>query len=101
MLIDTDVLIWYMRGNRKAFKAVEALGEFSISVVTYIELVQGLRNKAELNTLKNFLQAESTAILPVFRWSLLMRSSPPRLWIAACHCSPAMPGITGRSKTWS
>jgi predicted nucleic acid-binding protein len=65
MLIDTDVLIWYMRGNRKAFKAVEALGEFSISVVTYIELVQGLRNKAELNTLKNFLQAKSTAILHV------------------------------------
>jgi predicted nucleic acid-binding protein len=65
MVIDTDVLIWYMRGNRKAFKAVEALGEFSISVVTYIELVQGLRNKAELNTLKNFLQAKSTAILHV------------------------------------
>ena len=65
MLIDTDVLIWYMRGNRKAFKAVEALGEISISVVTYIELVQGLRNKAELNTLKNFLQAKSTAILHV------------------------------------
>jgi hypothetical protein len=65
MLIDTDVLIWYMRGNRKAFKAVEALGEFSISVVTYIELVQGLRNKAERNTLKNFLQAKSTAILHV------------------------------------
>ena len=65
MLINTDVLIWYMRGNRKAFKAVEALDEFSISVVTYIELVQGLRNKAELNTLKNFLQAKSTAILHV------------------------------------
>jgi predicted nucleic acid-binding protein len=65
MLIDTDVLIWYMRGNRKAFKAVEALDGFNISVVTYVELVQGLRNKAELNTLKNFLQAKSTAILHV------------------------------------
>jgi predicted nucleic acid-binding protein len=65
MLIDTDVLIWYMRGNRKAFKAVEALDGFNISVVTYVELVQGLRNKTELNTLKNFLQAKSTAILHV------------------------------------
>jgi predicted nucleic acid-binding protein len=65
MLIDTDVLIWYMRGNRKAFKAVEALDGFEISVVTYVELVQGLRNKAELNTLKNFLQSKSASILHV------------------------------------
>jgi predicted nucleic acid-binding protein len=62
MLIDTDVLIWYMRGNQKAFKAVEALDGFRISVVTYIELVQGLRNKVELNTVKNFLQAKSIPI---------------------------------------
>ena len=65
MLIDTDVLIWYMRGNQKAFKAVEALDGFRISVVTYIELVQGLRNKVEMNTLKNFLQAKSISILHV------------------------------------
>ena len=62
MLIDTDVLIWYMRGNQKAFKAVEALDGFRISMVTYIELVQGLRNKVEMNTLKNFLQAKSIPI---------------------------------------
>jgi predicted nucleic acid-binding protein len=65
MLIDTDVLIWYIRGNRKAFKALEAIDGFRISVVTYIELVQGLRNKAELNTLKSFLQAKSITILHV------------------------------------
>jgi predicted nucleic acid-binding protein len=65
MLIDTDVLVWYMRGNRKAFKAVEAFDGVNISVVTYIELVQGLRNKGELNTLKNFLQEKSATILHV------------------------------------
>ena len=32
MLVDTDVLIWYMRGNGKALRAIEALDEFSISV---------------------------------------------------------------------
>ena len=65
MLVDTDVLIWYMRGNDKALRAIEALDEFSMSVVTYIELVQGLRNKAELNTLRNFLQSQSVPVLHV------------------------------------
>jgi predicted nucleic acid-binding protein len=46
MLVDTDVLVWYMRGNEKAKRVIKNLNSFSISVVTYIELVQGLRNKA-------------------------------------------------------
>jgi predicted nucleic acid-binding protein len=53
MLVDTDVLVWYMRGNAKAKRAIRSLDGFSISVVTYIELVQGLRNKEELNLLRN------------------------------------------------
>jgi predicted nucleic acid-binding protein len=48
MLIDTDVLIWYLRGNEKAKKIIEEQDNFSISVVTYMELVQGMRNKSEL-----------------------------------------------------
>ena len=40
MIIDTDVLIWYMKGNEKAYKAIEKVNNFSISVVTYMELVQ-------------------------------------------------------------
>lgn len=34
-------------------------------MVTYIELVQGLRNKSELNTLKCFLQSRSVPVLHV------------------------------------
>lgn len=56
MLVDTDVLIWYMRGNEKAKRTMTNLDSFSISVVTYIELVHGLRNKEELNTLRNSLK---------------------------------------------
>ena len=53
MLIDTDVLIWYMRGNEKAKRVIENSADFSISVVTYMEIVQGLRNKEELNVFRN------------------------------------------------
>jgi hypothetical protein len=56
VIVDTDVLIWYMRGNLKAAQALGSLKDFSISVVTHIELVQGMRNKRELNLLLKFLK---------------------------------------------
>lgn len=62
-LIDTDVLIWYLRGNEKAFTTIENLESFNISVVTYMELVQGMRNKKELNSLRQALQAWNSKIL--------------------------------------
>ena len=63
MLIDTDVLIWYMRGNKKAYNLIEKLDGFYISVVTYIELVQGMRNKQELTELRKAIRDWNTNIL--------------------------------------
>ena len=63
MMIDTDVLIWYMRGNSKAKVVVEKLNGFFISVVTYIELVQGMRNKRELILLRSALRKWNVKIL--------------------------------------
>ena len=51
-LLDTDVLIWYLRGNQNAYDLIHSMGEFAISAVTYMELVQGMRNKDELRNLK-------------------------------------------------
>ena len=63
MIIDTDVLIWYMRGNEKAYKAIEKTNNFFISVVTYMELVQGMRNKKELNSLRKAIRAWNAKVL--------------------------------------
>jgi hypothetical protein len=63
MLIDTDVLIWYMKGNKKAYNAIENSENFFISVVTYMELVQGMRNKTELNALRKALYGWNAKIL--------------------------------------
>ncbi len=63
ILVDTDVLIWYLRGNEKAYKTIECLESFTISVVTYMELVQGMRNKEELNCLRQALYAWNCEIL--------------------------------------
>ena len=63
MVIDTDVLIWYMKGNEKAYKVIEKSKNFFLSVVTYIELVQGMRNKNELNNLRRALHVWNSEIL--------------------------------------
>lgn len=63
MLIDTDVLIWYMRGNESARAAIDKHADFGISVVTYIELVQGMRNQRELNILRKMLRNWGTSII--------------------------------------
>jgi len=44
MLIDTDVLVWYMRGNQRVYHVIEGQPGFSFSVITYMELVQGNRS---------------------------------------------------------
>jgi predicted nucleic acid-binding protein len=63
MLIDTDVLIWYMRGNAKALDELEKHKNFSISVVTYMELVQGMRNNKELTALRKALKGWNCNII--------------------------------------
>jgi predicted nucleic acid-binding protein len=63
MLIDTDVLVWYMRGNEKAKRVIKNPDGFSISVVTYMELVQGLRNKEELNVFRSSFKSWNAGII--------------------------------------
>ncbi len=55
-LVDTDVFIWYLRGNQRAYKKLHAIGSFNISAVTYMELVQGMRDKNELRIFKKSLK---------------------------------------------
>ena len=63
MLVDTDVLIWYLKGNNNARQEIETLPGFFISVVTYIELVQGMRNKQELIALRRALRFWDAKVL--------------------------------------
>ena len=56
MLVDTDVLIWYLRGHQKAQKVLDRLDDFSISSVTYMEILQGMKDKTELRMWKSFIK---------------------------------------------
>ena len=63
LMIDSDVLIWYMRGNPKAYNVIERQNGFFISVVSYMELVQGMQNKRELMLLRKTIRNWNAKIL--------------------------------------
>lgn len=64
LLLDTDVLIEYLRGRAKAIEYLEGLtSDLSISVISVAELFTGVKGDEEKRALKQFLLAFS--ILPV------------------------------------
>ena len=65
MLFDTDIFIWAQRGNLKAAKLLEREPFRSLSVQTYLELLQDARNKTEQHTAKAFLADLHFTVLPL------------------------------------
>lgn len=65
MLFDTDILIWIQRGNHRAAALVEREKERCISVLTYMELLQGAKEKRQHEHILDFLREFSFRILPL------------------------------------
>jgi predicted nucleic acid-binding protein len=65
MLFDTDVLIWVQRGNQQAAALVEREEERCISVLTYMELLQGAKDKRQHEYILDFFHEFSIRILPL------------------------------------
>lgn len=55
MIFDTDVLIWALRGSDEAIRIIEADSDRAVSVVSYLELFQGARDKKDLAGVRRFL----------------------------------------------
>jgi predicted nucleic acid-binding protein len=65
LIIDTDVIIWELRGNIKAQKAIHENIPFKISVITYIELLQGMKDKKEMSSFIKQLSKWNVEILQI------------------------------------
>ena len=65
LLVDTDVLIWLLRGKSSAKAAVEACAAVELSAITYMELLQGVRSNAELRLLRQTVRLNGWRILPL------------------------------------
>jgi predicted nucleic acid-binding protein len=64
-MFDTDILIWIQRGNEKAARLVEKDPERSLSIQSYLELLQGARNKADQKNVRDFIFDFDFTILPL------------------------------------
>lgn len=65
MLIDTDILIWAMRGRAEAIEYLTTNKDKSLSIVTYMEILQGVRNKREQSIFEHYCETENYHLLPV------------------------------------
>jgi len=65
LIIDTDVLIWYLKGNRSAKIVVDSNLPFSVSSVTYMELIQGMRDKKEFQKFQKQFKKWKTDIIHI------------------------------------
>ena len=117
VLIDSDVLIWLMRGNAEAVALIQQTPDWVISAVSYMELVQGCRDKAELKALQKAFRSNEhdaqTDILPltptishlactlVEKYALSHSVHMADALIAATAISHAMPLITANKKHFS
>ena len=65
ILVDTDVLIWHLRGYAQATRRLDELGALTLSAISYLEVLLGIRNKAELVAVKKMLLHRAATLLPV------------------------------------
>ncbi len=65
MLYDTDVLVDYLRGRPSAEDCLRQADIREASTATWMELVEGVRNKRELNELRKAFKELRVTILPI------------------------------------
>ena len=65
MIFDTDVVVWILRGDKRAAHVAQEDEERLLSVQSYMELMQGAGNKRQLESAKAFLSEFGFGILPL------------------------------------
>ncbi len=65
MVFDTDVLIFVQRGSVKAAQWVENAKKRYISTQTYMELLQGAKDKKQHQVIQRFLKDYTFTVLPL------------------------------------
>lgn len=62
-LVDSNIIIDFLKEQEKAVNFLDSLKEIIVSVITVGEIYQGVRNKKELKFAKSFFK--TTKVLPI------------------------------------
>jgi predicted nucleic acid-binding protein len=65
MIFDTDVMVWASRENLRAARAIDAVKDRAICVVSFMELLQGARSRLETRQIRESLRELRFRILPL------------------------------------
>ena len=65
MIFDTDIFIWIQRGHSKAAQLLERTETRCLSIVTYMELLQGAQNRTQHFYTKDFISTYGFEVLPL------------------------------------
>jgi predicted nucleic acid-binding protein len=65
VIFDTDVLVWFSRNNPEAVALINSSRDRAVSIVSLMELLQGVKSKLEMRTTKQFFQTLNFRILPL------------------------------------
>jgi predicted nucleic acid-binding protein len=65
MLFDTDVIVWALRGNKRASDCIDAEPVLQLSAVSYMELLKGARNKLDQRQTMAFIRDIGFETLPI------------------------------------
>ena len=104
MLIDSDVLVWLTRGHPGAAARLRQIPAWRISAVTYMELAQGCRDKAELERVKQALSGGGVQIAQIKPVPIDGKANAELIALVAdrfqCHKSAVTikSGTSGRTK---
>ena len=113
VLVDSDVLIWMLRGHATAVAKMEGLADWHISAVSYMELAQACRNKAELKAMQKAFKTEGNDVLPITqsisdlactlveKYALSHSLHMADALIAATALSHSLPLLTANAKHFS
>ena len=84
VLVDTDVLIWHLRGYSQTAQSLNRLPMLMLSAMSYLELLQGMRNKEELVAVQKMFVLRNAIILP-FTPSITARATELMAALALSH----------------
>ena len=65
MIFDTDIFIWVQRGNKKAARLIDKCEDRYLSIQSYMELLQGAKNKTQHKNVQNFISEFGFSVLPL------------------------------------